>query len=534
MAPRIHSFALERTFAPWKVAVKVRPVRARTGPVALMVFGTAMLVASAGLAAPPRQGVRLDPLQPASPNSIFFRAEGPHTFKDDVDVEFTMGLGFEYAKAPLRVVGVDASGTEEPLASLVDHAILARVAGAISPVSWLAFDINLPIALYVTGEPSPRAYGGTRPLAVSPQGLGDLRLGVHARPVDTGPIDLILGARFWAPLGSSEAYLSDNRPRAELDLGAAGELGDVLYGCTLSVALGLFVQRDGDRGAVSCAAHVAATPFLSLGVEPSVALVYNVLGNDTETAIDVIFEPLAAVRIQAGGFRVGLGAGPTVGSLPGAAEIRALLNLSYTGTGKAPPGRPRSNDRDLDEVLDAQDACPDEAGPRSDSKESNGCPTLDRDADGIRDADDYCADRPGVSSPDPSANGCPDSDNDNLLDPLDKCPNEPGAAPTGCPRYARLAGSSFKITPPIEFKDAALTPEGQAALEEIAATMRANPKLELLSISIGTKGVRASLSDARAERIILILRSGYLDSNRYEVVLSDDLRAGSVQVKLEK
>ena len=31
----------------------------------------------------------------------------------------------------------------------------------------------------------------------------------------------------------------------------------------------------------------------------------------------------------------------------------------------------------------------------------------------------------------------------------------------------------------------------RAALEEIAATMRANPKLEQVSIAIGTKGVRA-------------------------------------------
>ena len=149
----------------------------------------------------------------------------------------------------------------------------------------------------------------------------------------------------------------------------------------------------------------------------------------------------------------------------------------------------------------------------------------------MRDNDDYCPDRPGIEHADAKANGCPDSDNDELPDTIDSCPNEPGAVPTYCPIYARLRGTTFKIDPPLEVRDATLTPRSVTALEEIAATMRANPKFEQVSVSLGTKGVKASVSDARAQQIILIFRAN-LDTNRFEVVLRDDQKGGVVQAKI--
>ena len=75
---------------------------------------------------------------------------------------------------------------------------------------------------------------------------------------------------------------------------------------------------------------------------------------------------------------------------------------------------------------------------------------------------------------------------------------------------------------------------GRAALEEVAATLRANPKIERISISVGTKGARAATSDKRAQDILLVMRAANLDASRYEVVLSSDQRAGSVQVRVGK
>jgi hypothetical protein len=208
-----------------------------------------------------------------------------------------------------------------------------------------------------------------------------------------------------------------------------------------------------------------------------------------------------------------------------------MLGISYVGIGKPEEAPAGVADRDLDEIPDPDDACPGEAGPKSKTKERHGCPTQDRDGDGVRDGDDYCPDRAGVAHSDPKGNGCPDSDNDAEPDPIDGCPSEPGAPPMFCPQYARLSGTAFKINPAIEFRGEALTPASVTALEEVAATMRANPKFEQVSVSLGTKGVRPSISDARAQQIILIFRAN-LDTNRFEVVLRDDQRGGIVQAKI--
>ena len=79
-----------------------------------------------------------------------------------------------------------------------------------------------------------------------------------------------------------------------------------------------------------------------------------------------------------------------------------------------------------------------------------------------------------------------------------------------------------------------LGPNSRAALEEMAATLRANPKIQTVSIAIGTKGAKPAVSDKRAQEILAILRGGSLDSARYEVVLQSDIRSGLVQVQVRK
>jgi hypothetical protein len=489
-------------------------------------------------------GVRIDQLQPASPESLFFRAEGPHK-PFSGGVEFAAGATVEYGKGLLKETRVYVDGSKETGPVLVQHAVLARVAGSITPLHWLSFDLSLPFALFETGD-APKALGSDKPRAVKAPGLGDLRIGAHFRPIDTQSFGLIIGGRFWAPFGTPESYLSDHRLRGEVDVGVAGETGRALWGCTVSVAPTFFARRTGDRLGTSCAIHVALGDSVSLGLEPSFALVTHTdsypfaaggsdLKTDGKASLGVLFEPLGAFRLRlANGFRMGVAAGPGFGGGMGNAEIRALLNLAYVGLGKPPKPPPVGPaDRDLDKIPDAEDACPDEAGPPSRDPKTNGCPAHDRDGDGIRDEEDYCPDRPGIPHVDPKANGCPDSDNDGLPDPIDQCVNEPGPSPSGCPRYARLATGAFKIDPPVEFAGEKLSAAGRAALEEVAATMRANPKIEQISVALGTRGARAPVSDKRAQEILGVLRGANLDANRFEVVLRDDLKGGVVQVKIK-
>ncbi len=97
-------------------------------------------------------------------------------------------------------------------------------------------------------------------------------------------------------------------------------------------------------------------------------------------------------------------------------------------------GCPLAEDSDGDGFSDADDDCPEEAGP------SGGCPAeeaaSDADLDGIPDALDHCPEEPGLLE----AAGCllpDDRDGDGLTNADDHCPDLPGSAASGgCPLSA--------------------------------------------------------------------------------------------------
>jgi outer membrane protein OmpA-like peptidoglycan-associated protein len=102
-------------------------------------------------------------------------------------------------------------------------------------------------------------------------------------------------------------------------------------------------------------------------------------------------------------------------------------HLEVTAGASMVLGRPKKApaDSDADGLLDPDDRCPQEAGPAP-----GGCPLLDRDGDQILDDQDQCADQPGLAP-----TGCPptDADADGVLDSDDQCVQEAGIFPTGCP-----------------------------------------------------------------------------------------------------
>lgn len=95
------------------------------------------------------------------------------------------------------------------------------------------------------------------------------------------------------------------------------------------------------------------------------------------------------------------------------------------------PGCPQPQDRDLDEVLDDEDACPDHPGLASSDSAQNGCPQRkDRDGDGVFDTQDACPDSAGVATGD-ARDGCPpDRDGDGIFDADDACPDAAGFVQT--------------------------------------------------------------------------------------------------------
>src|SRR5262245_29159665 len=108
-------------------------------------------------------------------------------------------------------------------------------------------------------------------------------------------------------------------------------------------------------------------------------------------------------------WRAGAGVGPGLTRAFGSPQVRFVLSVEYAAAFRQAPAPSPPSDRDNDGILDAEDACPDVPGVRTDDPKTNGCPPppSDRDKDGIVDSDDACPDIPGEKTDDPKTNGCP-------------------------------------------------------------------------------------------------------------------------------
>lgn len=83
-------------------------------------------------------------------------------------------------------------------------------------------------------------------------------------------------------------------------------------------------------------------------------------------------------------------------------------------------------DRDGDEILNADDACPDAGEDYDGFEDEDGCPDDDNDGDGVRDLRDTCPNRAEDVDGFEDEDGCPDDDNDGdgIADSADTCPDE--------------------------------------------------------------------------------------------------------------
>src|SRR6266850_118720 len=180
-------------------------------------------------------------------------------------------------------------------------------------------------------------------------------------------------------------------------------------------------------------------------------------------------------------------------------------------------------DADSDGVLNGIDACPNT--PTGATVDATGCPH-DQDGDKVFDGIDQCANTPAGVTVDEK--GCPptpgDSDSDGVNDLLDKCPGTPAgsrvdqfgclilfeerapAAP-GAPAPARptliLRGVNFRSGSSV------LTRESYAVLDQVAASLIANPEIRIeiagYTDSTGRKlsNLRLSMGRAGAVRYYL-------------------------------
>ncbi len=136
-----------------------------------------------------------------------------------------------------------------------------------------------------------------------------------------------------------------------------------------------------------------------------------------------------------------------------------------------------------------------------------GCP--DADGDGVADADDKCPNEAGPAA----NNGCPwpDTDGDGILDKDDKCPNEAGTvANNGCPEVKpteEVMETLNSYARSILFNSGKATFQKQTdqVLQSMVAIFkeypRANFSIEGHTDSDGSKSMNQALSDRRANAV---------------------------------
>lgn len=140
------------------------------------------------------------------------------------------------------------------------------------------------------------------------------------------------------------------------------------------------------------------------------------------------------------------------------------------------PQRRPPADRDHDGVLDPDDKCPDEPGLAS----NQGCPIADSDGDGIPDGEDRCPSLPGPRA----TGGCPDSDHDGIADADDKCPLAQGTSDNnGCPRYKQIVVKSEKIELSekvfFAFNKVDILPKSFPILDEVVQALKDYPAIRV-------------------------------------------------------
>jgi len=123
----------------------------------------------------------------------------------------------------------------------------------------------------------------------------------------------------------------------------------------------------------------------------------------------------------------------------------------------------------------------------------NGCPS-DRDGDGIVDAEDACPDEPGPRDPDPKKNGCP---------------------------RVHVTEKEVVILEQVQFDTAKATikHESDSLLDQVAEVLNAHREITRIEIqghtdSVGRRAMNMDLSQARASSVLKALVARKVDKAR--------------------
>ncbi len=425
-----------------------------------------------------------------------------------------------------------ADYTREPLVLLDEQQNIHRIvveqlwthAGASLALDHrLLFGADVGFMPNETGEPPPVGSGLAEAGGAA---LGDPRLFARARVLgEPRSVEFGAGVEVWLPLATS-AYAGDDGFRLRPSLAVGHDERTFFW----SVNLGyLFRPSQTLPGVLPTRVGSALSPAVGCGVAldsvgdwiigPELAALLTV-GNGAS-----LFDPRSSDisllihgrhRLLGGPLELGAAFGPSLGQLPGAADYRALLTVTFSP--EAPPPLP---DGDEDSVPDESDMCPSLKGVPSNDPLMSGCPELptESDGDGIPDIYDACPQTPGIATGDKRTHGCPpaqDTDRDGFIDLDDACRDLPGLASSdpkknGCPPppKAELVERQIVISQQVTFETgtAILRPESDSILSEVAEVLKEHPELSLVEVAghtddTGSPELNQHLSQDRAQSVV--------------------------------
>ena len=381
------------------------------------------------------KGWALDRFDPSERGSDWF-------VQDSLDLRGTVrpafGVGFDWASRPLSVF--NPNGSER--AAIVNNQIFLHPGASLVLFDRVRAAFDLPIAIYQDGENA--ALKNFRFTAPTDAALGDLRLSLDLRLFGRygGVVTGAIGTEVFIPTGSIVQYAGDGDPRIVPRFQLAGDVSLFTY-----AARGGLLIRTNDPTIVGQQRGDSVVFGASAGVrvlDKKLVVGPEIYGSASLTNGDVAQLPIEALLgahyTIANAFRVGAGAGTGLTKAYGEPPIRLMAMLEFVPPYKEAIKEAVVTDNDGDGILNDDDACPDEAGPKTSNPDTTGCPPpKDTDKDGIIDSADACPELAGPKNDDPKINGCPpDTDGDGVRDPIDACPNVAGveqADPTqnGCP-----------------------------------------------------------------------------------------------------
>ncbi|MBN8617027.1 MAG: OmpA family protein [Deltaproteobacteria bacterium] len=338
-------------------------------------------------------------------------------------------LALDYANGPLVYEPTPGSSAGE--IAVVEHQLRAHVGVSLGLFDRLVIYGGLPIDLVQEGDDMLPAGIG----AADGAGLGDAWLGARVRLFGEREDVLALGLDANVTLPSATWSRESQRYTGERGVGIVPRLlGEVRLGSGFLITANVgarFRLTDEARlqtlpvgqefiwglGGTLPIVNEAPTGGISLAalIEVFGATTFERFG-DRETSP---VEAQIGLRLEPiCGLGVTLAGGPGLARGYGSPDVRGLLMIGWsdshctTPPAPVPTPEPGPADTDGDGILDPDDRCPNEPEDRDSFEDTDGCPDPDNDADGILDPNDRCPTIAEDRDAFEDEDGCPDPDND--------------------------------------------------------------------------------------------------------------------------